>query len=80
MHHVIVFENALYFTVVLWSVFWHCWYTVLMVNSGLLMDQTTLRVELKCAIMQYGVQCVMTSGIVLMQVWSADSLDSPQQV
>jgi len=51
-----------------------------MVISGLSMDQTALRVELKCAIMQYGVQFVMTSGTFLMQMWSADSLDSPQQV
>jgi len=44
------------------------------------MDQIALKVELKCAIMQYGVQFVMTSGTVLMQMWSADSLDSTQQV
>jgi len=33
-----------------------------MVNSGLLMDQTTLRVELKCAIMQYGGGLLICKG------------------
>jgi len=44
------------------------------------MDQTALKDELKYATMQYGEQCVMTTGTMLMQMWSADSLDSPQQV
>ena len=44
------------------------------------MDQTAVRVGLKCATMQHGAQCVMTTGTMLMLRWSADSLDSPQQV
>ena len=51
-----------------------------MVTSGLLVDQLTLRVELKCATMQHGVQCVMTLGEQLMLLWSVDSWDSQQQV
>jgi len=51
-----------------------------MVTSGSLVEQMTLRVELKCATMRCGAQCVMTSGELLMLLWSADSLDSPQQV
>ena len=52
---------------------------VQMVISGLLVGPTSLRVELKCATIQYGAPCVMTSGVLLMLLWSADSLDFPQQ-
>ena len=51
-----------------------------MVTSGLLVGQMALRVVLKCATMQHGVQCVMTSGTTMMLLWSVDSWDSPQQV
>ena len=53
---------------------------VQMVISGLLVGPTSLRVELKCATIQYGAQCVMTSGVLLMLWWSADSSDFPPQV
>ena len=36
---------------------------VQMVISGLLVGPTSPRVESKCATIQYGAQCVMTSGI-----------------
>ena len=52
---------------------------VQMVISGLLVVPTSLRVELKCATIQYGAQCVMTSGVLLMLKWSADSWDFPPQ-
>ena len=52
---------------------------VQMVISDLLVGPTSLRVELKCATIQYGAQCVMTSGVMLMHRWSADSLVFPQQ-
>ena len=58
----------------------HYCQVVQMVTSGLLVDRMTLRVELKCATMQHGGQCVMTSGEPLMLLWSVDSWDSPQQV
>ena len=52
---------------------------VQIVISDLLVGPTSLRVELKCATIQYGAQCVMTSGVMLMHEWSADNLGFPQQ-
>ena len=35
----------------------------------------SMRVELRCASMTSGGQCVMTAGVVLMQLWSASNWD-----
>ena len=39
-----------------------------------------MKVELRSVTTISGVLCVMTSGMVLMQMWPADSLDCHQQV
>ena len=36
----------------------------------------SMRVELRCASMTSGGQCVMTTGISMMPPWSANSLDT----
>ena len=38
-------------------------------------DQISMRVEWRCASMTNGVQCVMTAGAALMQLWSVSSWD-----
>ena len=34
------------------------------------------KVVLKCALMVNGARCVMTTGMIMMQLWSVDSWDS----
>ena len=44
------------------------------------MEEMLLRDVWKSAAMESGGLCVMTSGVLLMPKWYADSLDSAQQV
>ena len=44
------------------------------------LDPVPLKVVLKFAYITSGALCVMTSGMLLMLVWPADSWDSPDTV
>ena len=44
------------------------------------MAAKSVKVVLKCALMVNGVQCVMTTGMMMMQLWSVDSWDSLNKV
>ena len=49
-----------------------------MVTSDFVAVQPVTKVEWKSATVTHGAQCVMTSGVVLMQELCADSLDFHQ--
>ena len=52
--------------------------SVMMEISGWLVGQLCLKGVWRSAGMKSGEQCVMISGPLLMQLWPADSLGSPQ--
>ena len=51
-----------------------------METSGLLVERATLKVVWRFVTALLGVQCVMTVGVQLMQMWHVDNLDLGDQV